>query len=53
MARRKFPTLWVLILIFGIVWFMREMGYFNINIPWLPVIVIIIAVGAIMNRLNN
>ncbi len=49
--RRKFPSLAVIVLIFAIVWLLSELGYLNINIPWIPVILIITALGWIINRL--
>ena len=53
MARTKFPVLWTLLLIFGVVWFVNEVGYAYINLPWLPVILIVIAVGMIANRYQS
>ena len=50
MAKLKFPILWTLLLIFGIVWLFNEMFYVSINLPWLPVILIVIAIGMIANR---
>ncbi len=50
MAKNKFPVLWTLLLIAGIVWLINEMFYFSINLPWLPVILIVIAIGMIANR---
>jgi len=41
-----------LILIFAIVWFFSELGYLNINIPWIPLILIIVALGWIFNRFS-
>ncbi|MFW6233479.1 MAG: hypothetical protein ACOC3Z_02345 [Nanoarchaeota archaeon] len=49
----KFPVFAVILLIFGIAWLVNELGYFLIDIPWLPVILIIIAIGMIFNRLQN
>jgi len=50
MAQNKYPVLWTLLLIFGIVWLVNEMGYVSINLPWFPVILIVIAIGMIANR---
>jgi hypothetical protein len=50
MAKNKFPILWTLLLIFGIIWFVNETFYVNINLPWLPIILIVIAIGMIANR---
>ena len=50
MAKEKFPVLATLLLIFGIVWLINEFGYVSFNLPWLPVILIVIAIGMIANR---
>ena len=50
MARAKFPVLWTLLLIFGLGWLVNELGYYTINIPWGPVIVVVLAIGLIVNR---
>ena len=54
MARReKFPVFWTVILLFGVAWFLSELGYLDINIPWLPLILIVISMGFIFNRFNK
>jgi membrane-bound ClpP family serine protease len=53
MARAKFPVLGVLLLILGMVWLFNELGYPKINLPWIPVIVIVIAVAMIFNRFRR
>jgi len=53
MARTKFPVLAVLLLIFAIVWLLSDLGYLIINIPWIPVILAVIAIGMIINRYNR
>lgn len=49
----KFPTLATIILVFAILWLLSELKILTINIPWIPIILIIIAIGMILNRLNN
>jgi len=49
----KFPMLAVVLLIAGIVWAINLLGYLKIDFPWLPVILIIIAIGMIDNRYRN
>lgn len=46
----KFPTLAVILLVAGIVWATDVLGYLSIDFPWLPVVLIIIAIGMIVNR---
>lgn len=51
MARKtSFPTLAVILLVAGIVWAVDALGYLNIDFPWLPVVLIIVAIGMIINR---
>ena len=50
---RRFPIFWVIVLAFGLAWFFNELGIIDIDIPWLPLILIIVAIGAIFNRINR
>ena len=51
--KRKFPTLAVILLVFGIVWTLSSLKVIpDINFPWLPVVVVIVALGMIVNRYN-
>jgi len=47
---RKFPVLAVIILLFSVVWFFRELNYLTTDIPWLPVVLGVISLGMIFNR---
>ncbi|MGV8152138.1 MAG: hypothetical protein ACP5OG_03580 [Candidatus Nanoarchaeia archaeon] len=49
----KFPTLAVILLVVGLIWLFSEMNVITINIPWIPVILIIIAIGMIFNRISK
>ena len=53
MARTKFPTLAVIILVLALVWLLSELEYLKIDMPWIPVILGIIAIGMIINRYNK
>lgn len=54
MARKnKFPVFAVLLLLLGIVWALQELAYLTIDVPWLPVILIVIAIGMIFDRFKN
>jgi len=50
MRKRKFPGLAVLLLLIGVVWTLNGFGITNLNVPWLPVVLLIIAIGMIVNR---
>ena len=51
MVKRKFPVLWTIILLVAIAALIDELGYLVIDIPWFPVIAIVVALGVIINRL--
>jgi len=48
----RFPVLATIILLAGVVWLFNDLDIINFDVPWIPVIVIIIAVGMIYNRFN-
>lgn len=50
---KKFPMLGLLLLIIGVVWLLEGLGIITINMPWIPVILIIIAIGIIFNRFSK
>jgi hypothetical protein len=51
MAKNKFPTFAIILLFVGIIWLMNELKVIAISIPWIPVVLIIVAVGMVINRL--
>jgi len=48
--KRRFPTFAVILLILGIIWLLSDMGVVSINVPWIPLIIIVIAIGMIINH---
>ncbi|MBU0894454.1 MAG: hypothetical protein KKF48_05090 [Nanoarchaeota archaeon] len=53
MTKTKFPVLAVVLLLFALVWVFTELGYFNITVPWIPIVLAIIAIGMIFNRFSK
>ena len=47
---RKFPVLAVILLLFALTWLFSDLGYLTIDIPWFPVILLVVAIGWIINR---
>jgi len=47
-----FPTFWVIVLVLAVIWFANDMGWLgtNFNFSWLPAIIVIVAIGAIVNH---
>lgn len=52
-GKSSFPIFWSIALVVAFVWFLRELGYLNIDIPWLPLILVIICMGGIVNHFNK
>jgi len=50
MEKRKFPTLAAILLVFSVTWLLNDLNVVNLNIPWIPTILSIIAIGWIINR---
>lgn len=51
--KKRFPVLAVILLLFALAWFFSDLGYFNINIPWIPLILAVVAIGIIVNRYSD
>lgn len=49
----KFPVLATLLLILGLVWILNDLQIINLNLPWVPVILVVIAIGMIWNRFKE
>jgi hypothetical protein len=51
--KAKFPVLAVILLVFAVAWIFNELGYFKIDMPWIPIVLAIIALGMIFNRFRS
>ncbi|MDP3881575.1 MAG: hypothetical protein Q8Q31_01720 [Nanoarchaeota archaeon] len=51
--KTKFPTLALILLVAALIWLFTDLGYLAIDIPWIPIILIIIALGMIINRYSR
>lgn len=45
-----FPTFAVILLVVGIIWLLNDLSIIMVNIPWVPMVLIIVAIGMIYNR---
>ncbi len=52
-CRWRFPTFAVALLAVGLIWLLTELGVISANIPWWPIVIIMIALGFIINRFSN
>ncbi len=46
----SFPTFAVAVLLLGVAWLLKDIGVISFDIPWLPVIVIVVALSWIINH---
>jgi len=51
--KKTFPTLAIIVLVFAVAWLLSELNYLKIDVPWLPIILIIISLGWIFNRFSD
>ena len=51
--KNRFPTFATILLIVGIMWLLNDLGIVYIKIPWIPLILIIVAIGMIYNRFTK
>ena len=50
MRQKRFPTLAIGLLLVGTIWLLNDLNVIAINIPWIPVVIIIIALGMFFNK---
>ncbi|MBU2612523.1 MAG: hypothetical protein KKB62_02265 [Nanoarchaeota archaeon] len=53
MAGSKFPILAFILLVYSIFWLLNELEVLIIDIPWIPVVLVIISIGLIFNRFSK
>jgi len=53
MAKSKFPILATILLVFGLIWILNDLNVISITLPWIPIILVIVAIGMIANRYNG
>lgn len=48
--KKRFPTFAVVLLVLGLLWLLSSLHLLNIDVPWIPLIIVIIAIGMIINH---
>lgn len=51
--KKKFPTFATVLLVLGLIWLASAVKLITIDLPWMPIVLVIIAIGMIYNRLVN
>lgn len=49
--KKRFPTFAFLILIIGVIWLLQELNFLTIDVPWIPLVIIALSLGWIINSL--
>ena len=49
----RFPTFAVILLAVGLIWLLNDLNVIAVNVPWIPLIIVIVAIGMIFNRFGN
>ncbi|MHC1593292.1 MAG: hypothetical protein ACXQT1_04345 [Methermicoccaceae archaeon] len=47
---KRFPILPAIVLVLGILWLAEDLQVLPVDVPWLPVILVIVAIGWIVNN---
>jgi len=48
--KKRFPTFAFVLLAVAIIWLLNDLKVIAINIPWIPIVLGIVAIGMIINR---
>ena len=48
--KKKFPTFGIIVFLLGMTWLLNEMEVLTLNIPWFPLIMVIVAIGWIVDN---
>ncbi|MBU0979786.1 MAG: hypothetical protein KJ709_03195 [Nanoarchaeota archaeon] len=48
-----FPTFATVLLVIGLIWLLNELKVFTVDIPWIPIVLMVIAIGMIVNRMKK
>ena len=49
-CKQGFPTFAFIVLVLGILWVLSGFGVITAEIPWLPIILVVVAIGWIINH---
>ncbi|MCK4649854.1 hypothetical protein KAT36_01345 [Candidatus Pacearchaeota archaeon] len=54
MGRKELSVFWSVVLIFGVIWFGKEIGWisYHFDFPWIPAVLILFALGVLIRRLG-
>ncbi len=50
---RRFPTFAVVLLVIGLVWLLNDLNVISVDVPWIPLVIVVVAAGMIFNRFSG
>jgi hypothetical protein len=53
MRKKGFPIFATVILVLATIWLLNDLNVIYINIPFIPIVLIIFSIGVIINRYRN
>jgi hypothetical protein len=45
-----FPTFALVILLIGVFWLLNDLNVLKVNVPWIPIVIIVVAIGWIVDH---
>ncbi len=48
--RKRFPTIIVLLALLAVLWLLSDMGILTVNVPWIPLALLVICIGWLINH---
>ncbi len=48
-----FPTFALIVLLIGVFWLLSDLNVLKVNVPWVPIVIIVVAVGWIADHFTR
>ncbi len=48
-----FPTFALIVLLIGVFWLLNELNVLKVKIPWIPIVIIVVALGWIVDHFTG
>jgi len=49
-GKKRFPTFGAILLAIGVIWLLNDLEVVPVDLPWVPIVVIVIAIGLLINH---
>jgi len=48
-----FPTFALIVLLIGVFWLLSDLNVLKVNVPWVPIVIIVVAIGWIIDHFTG